>query len=153
MTATRKTWPRPATLGADLDKLHDELLAALDALLDVSAIEERFSRDLPVITPHPWKWARLGDDGIPLLSGARRLVDEWLESGARIIRPCAPEFLDDFGGGIDRLQSVIDRSNRGEGPTSSKIDEVKRHLREALKDQREALRHAGSDPPRPGNSC
>jgi hypothetical protein len=44
---TAKAWLRPPTLGTDVD----ELLAALEAVLGVSAIEDRFSDDLPVITP------------------------------------------------------------------------------------------------------
>jgi hypothetical protein len=54
----RKQWARATPLGRQLSTLADEVANALDALIHVSAIEERFPDDggsVVVITPHPWR--------------------------------------------------------------------------------------------------
>ncbi len=142
--SSKKNWVTPSPLGEELDDLRADVEAALEALLDVSAIEDQFSdSEIPIIGPNPWKWSRLADEHLHLLTAGRDLVKRWLESGSRIIRLCAPEFLQDFEEGATALRRVTDRSRQGEGPPSSELPDVLADVRQALADQREALRHAG----------
>ena len=141
---TQKTWVSPPPLGSEISARADEVEDALEALIEVSEIEDTFEGRESIIGFNPWKWSRLADEHISVLQAARAATERWLNDATRIIRINAPEFLADFEGETPVLTSVVDRSRQSEGPISGDKERAVQSVREALQGQREALRHAGS---------
>jgi rRNA-processing protein FCF1 len=142
----RKQWARATPLGRQLSTLADEVANALHALIHVSAIEERFPDDggsVVVITPHPWRWAPLADAELPKLTSARKSLHRWRRECLATLRAIAPEFEPDFVDEINALESIVDRSGRGDGPSADTRERVLTYAHEALARQRETLRLAG----------
>ena len=54
-----------------------------------------------------------------------------------------PEFEPDFVDEINALESIVDRSGRGDGPSADTRERVLTYAHEALARQRETLRLAG----------
>jgi hypothetical protein len=142
----RNRWARATPLGQQLAGLADEVAEALEELVQASAIEERFPDDggpVVVITPHPWRWARLPDDDLPKLRRARELVQRWRRECVAALRVIAPELEADVSDAMGPLKSVVDRSGGGEGPAAATPERILHYAREALARQRETLRVAG----------
>jgi hypothetical protein len=142
----KKQWARAALLEQQFATLADEVAKALDELVHVSAIEERFPDDggsVVVITPHPWRWAPLADADLSKLSSAREAVQRWRRECVATLRVIGPEFEPDFVDEIEALESIVDRSGRGAGPSADTLERILTYAHEALARQRDALRLAG----------
>jgi hypothetical protein len=112
---------------------------ALDAVLAVSTVEERFAgTGVVVITPHPWSWGLLSPEGQRLVGEARTALDRWTEAASGAITVSAPERVADFTDELTNLRRVVERSSRSDGPTGPTIPDTQDHVHSAL-DQQLAL--------------
>jgi len=145
-TTGRKQWAQGISLGLRLATLADEVAQCLEDLVAVSAIEERFPDDggpVIVVTPHPWRWAPLPDADLLRLRRAREVVQRWRREAVAVVRVVAPEFESDLVDEMGALESIVDRSGRGDGPIADTSERVLHYVGEALARQRETLRLAG----------
>jgi len=145
-TTGKKAWVQATSLALRLGALADELGEALEGLIAVSPIEERFPDDggaVVVITAHPWRWSPLPDAELPKLRRARDLVQRWRRECAAAVRVIAPEFESDVDREMGALESIVDRSVGGDGPMADTSERVLHYAHEALSRQRETLRLAG----------
>src|SRR5687768_9514909 len=123
----RKPWAQATSLGLRLATLADQLGQALDDLVAVSPIEERFPDDggkVVVITAHPWRWSPLPDADLPKLRRARELVQRWRRECVAAVRVIALEFEADIVDEMGALESIVDRSAGGNGPTADTSERV-----------------------------
>jgi hypothetical protein len=136
----RPTTPAPefATAQSLLDRLSelaDAARSALDALLDVSTIEESFSAETPIIGLNPWRWGALEASKRPLLGDAQERLPEWVTSARRVFVTSGPEYVGSFDDATGTLRSAIDRSPGGDGPSAGDLDGARRYIHEALDHQ------------------
>lgn len=61
---------------------------------------------------------------------------------------CAPEFEPEFVDEMDELETVVDRSQQGNGPPGRTVPEVLDRVQVAIDTQRECLRYAERYPKR-----
>lgn len=143
-TTTRRSGPPPVVLTsapARLDVLRAlaaNVRATLDAVLAVSSVIDTYA-ELPVITPHPWEWARLAPADQQLIGTARKALDAWFEGARGAIRASAPERIEDFDDEQDYLVRVIDRSSRSHGPTAPDISGTQLNMHTALDRQLDVI--------------
>lgn len=145
-TTGRKSWAQGTSLALRLATLADELRQALEDLVAVSQIEERFPDDggtVVVITAHPWRWSPLPDADLAKLRQARKLVQRWRQECLAAARVIAAEFESDLVDEMGALESIVNRSAGGDGPMAETTERVLHYAHEALTRQRETLRLAG----------
>jgi rRNA maturation endonuclease Nob1 len=148
-TPAKKSGPPPAVLTSAparldvLQRLASDTRTALDALLAVSGVVEKFA-GLPVMSPHPWAWTPLAPAEQQLVGAARKALDAWLEQAVAAIRACAPERLEDFTDEQDHLLRVVDRSSKSDGPTAPDVAGTQRYAHEALDHQLEVVQNLPS---------
>lgn len=114
-----------------LRDLASKARAKLDALLDVSAIEQ-WERGSGIIAPGPARWEPLAQEHRPLLGEAREQLEHWLSVSRRVFVTLAPEHLPEFDDSAKRLNVAVVRSSRSRGPGASDIGGVREHIHEAL---------------------
>ena len=136
----RPTEPAPEFATAQslltrLNDLADAARTALDALLDVSTVEERFERGSGVIVPYPWRWGALEPSERPLLGEAQERVQEWLTSARRVFVTSGPEHVRDFDDAASTLRTAVDRSSGGHGPSAGDLEGARRYVHQALDHQ------------------
>ena len=140
--AAKKAGPPSAVFGSApsrldvLRTLETETRTALEAVLAVSSVRERFPDDgsgrIVIITPHPWTWGPLSPDGQRLIGVARRALDAWVEKATGAIHASAHERVVDFVDEQTRLCRVVERSSQSDGPSAPDIPGVLRDVHEAL---------------------
>jgi PIN domain len=134
----RESGPPPAVLTTApsrldvLRRLAAETRGALDAVLAVSAVTERYPEGSRVITPHPWTWEPLAPENQRLIGVGRKALDAWIEGASGAIRASAPERVEDFGDQVEYLSPVVERSSRSPGPTAPDIARTQGRVHVAL---------------------
>ncbi len=129
----------------ELYLISDELLAAVEALLDQSVIHyEDINRDSSSAVflgwnPHRWRPLN-GPIGQRALGEARRLEDLWAELASKAICAGAPERKRDFEEPRTMLNQVLRReSGVSAGAPGSSVDAVRAMVADALNRQRRVL--------------
>jgi rRNA-processing protein FCF1 len=101
-----------------LGDLRDTAKSHLRSLLEVSVVEDRFSPDAMVVTPHPWKWKPLAPEDRPLLGAARNAGERWLEAARITLDVAGPEHRGEFDQLTETIRRAYIRSADADGPVS-----------------------------------